>query len=214
MGLCTAKGPLVHARILQQGTNKVHEATKLLDHTHQHAVPVYGAKMQYTKEADKSALVNPVDKTFMQQVTGNFLYYARAVHATMLLALSAIASDQAAPTENTMKKTLKFLDYVTTHPDAILTYSTSNMILNVHSDKLYLCKPKVKSRAGGHFFLSNNEEDPRDNGTVVNIAKILKNVMSLAAEAEIGALFLNLRQAIPARTTLMKMGHHQTPTPI
>jgi len=191
-----------------------HEATQLLDQPHQHAVPVYGAKVQYAKEADKSALLDPIDKTFIQQVTGTFLYYARAVDATMLLALSAIASDQSAPTENTMKKTLKFLDYVTTHPDAILTYSASNMILNVHSDASYLCEPKAKSRAGGHFFLSNNEEDPQDNGAVLNIAKILKNVMSSAAEAEIGALFLNSRQAIPARTTLIEMGHQQPPTPI
>ena len=139
---------------------------------HQHAVPVYGVKIQYAKEADKSALLDPVDKTFIQQVTGTFLYYARAVDATMLLALSAIAFDQSAPTENTTKKMLKFLDYVTTHPDAILTYSASNMILNVHSDASYLCEPKAKSRAGGHFFLSNNEEDPRDNGAVLNIAKI------------------------------------------
>lgn len=38
--------------------------------------------------------------------------------------------------------------------------------------------------------------------------------MSSAAEAEIGALFLNSRQAIPARTTLIEMGHQQPPTPI
>ena len=38
--------------------------------------------------------------------------------------------------------------------------------------------------------------------------------MSSAAEAEIGALFLNSRQAIPARTTLEEMGHKQPPTPI
>ena len=92
-----------------------HEATKILDQPNQHAVPVYEANIQYAKEANKSALLNPVDKTFIQQVTGTFLYYARAVDATMLLALSAIASDQAAPMENTMKKTLKFLNYVTTH---------------------------------------------------------------------------------------------------
>ena len=64
------------------------------------------------------------------------------------------------------------------------------------------------------FFLSDNAKDPRDNGAVLNIAKIMKNVMSSAAEAEIGALFLNSRQAIPARTTLIEMGHHQPPTPI
>ena len=122
-----------------------HEASKLLDPPHQHTVPVYEAKIQYAKEADESALLDPVDTTFIQQVTGTFLYYARAVDTALLLALSAIASDQAAPTENTTKKTLKFLDYVRTHPDGILTYSASNMILNVHSDASYLCKPKAKS---------------------------------------------------------------------
>ena len=38
--------------------------------------------------------------------------------------------------------------------------------------------------------------------------------MSLAAEAEIGALFINSRQAILARTTLEEMVHAQPPTPI
>ena len=94
-----------------------------------------------------------------------------------------------------------------THPDAILTHSKSSMVINVHSNASYLCEPKAKSRAGGHFFLSNNDDDPANNGAVLNIAQIIKNVMSSAAEAKIGALFLNSRQAIPARSTLIKMGH-------
>ena len=54
----------------------------------------------------------------------------------------------------------------------------------------------------------------QDIGAVLNISKHLKYVMSLAAETEIGALFLNLRQAIPARTTLIEMGHQHLPTSI
>ena len=185
-----------------------------MDQPHEHAVPVYGAKIQYAKDADSSAKLGPEGKLFIQQVTSTFLYYARAFDSTMLVALSAIASDQAAPTENTMRKTLQFFDYVATHPDAILTYSKSSMVLNVHSDASYLCEPKAKSRAGGHFFLSNDDDDPANNGAVLNIAQIIKNVMSSAAEAEIGALFLNSRQAIPARHTLIEMGHKQPPTPI
>ena len=90
------------------------------------------------------------------------------------------------------------------------------MILNVHSDASYLTEPKAQSRAGGHFFLSNNVEDPADNGAVLNSAVIIKNVMSSAAEAEIGvgALFINSRQAILARTTVKEMSHVQPPTPI
>ena len=132
----------------------------------------------------------------------------------MLVALSAIASEQASPTKQTMEKTKKFLDYVTSHPDAILTFSASNMVLNVHSDASYLTEPKARSRAGGHFFLSDNSEDPRDNGAVLNTAQIIKNVMSSAAEAEIGALFINSRQAIPARVAVEELGHTQPPTPI
>ena len=168
---------------------------------------MYGAKIQYAKDDDTSHKLPPEDKLFIQQVTCTFLYYARAVHSTMCVALSAIASDQANPTEETMKKTLTFLDYVTSHPDAVLTYSASNMTLNVHSNVSYFIDPKARSRAGGHFFMSNNVTDPADNGAVFNIAQINKNMMSSTAEAEIGALFLNLRQAIPARTTLEEMGY-------
>ena len=46
------------------------------------------------------------------------------------------------------------------------------------------------------------------------MAQIIKNVMSSAAEAEIGALFINSRQAGTAQTTLEEMGHIQPPTPI
>ena len=37
--------------------------------------------------------------------------------------------------------------------------------------------------------------------------------MASAAEAELGALFLNFQEAIPIRTTLEEMGHSQLPTP-
>ena len=49
---------------------------------------------------------------------------------------------------------------------------------------------------------------------VLNIAQIIKSVMSSAAEAELGALFVNLKQAVPARNTHEEMGHPQAPTPI
>ena len=132
----------------------------------------------------------------------------------MLVTLSAIATQQSDPTVETMKKTLKLLDYVATHPDAVLTFNASSMVLNVHSDASYLIDPKARSRAGGHFFMSENNQDLKNNGAVLNIAKIIKGVMSSAAEGEIGALFLNSRQAIPARRLLEEMGHKQPPTPI
>ena len=100
----------------------------------------------------KSAVRNPPDeapaldkagKRFIQEVTGVFLFLARAVDGTMLTPLSALASEQASPTELTMEKCLQFLDYAATQDDAILTYKASDMILAIHSDASYLSEPKA-----------------------------------------------------------------------
>jgi hypothetical protein len=132
----------------------------------------------------------------------------------MLVALSAIASKQAAPTLETMEKVKLFLDYAATHPDAVLTFKKSNMVLAVHSDASYLTEPKARSRAGGHFFMSDDSPNPENNGAIMNIAQIMKHVVSSAADAEIGALFINARQAVPARMAAEELGHPQPPTPV
>ena len=81
---------------------------------------------------------------FIQEVTGTFLFYARAMDSTMLIALSAIASEQAAPTENTLKKIKQFLlNYAATNPNAIIMYRASDIILTAYSDTSYLSKPKA-----------------------------------------------------------------------
>ena len=112
-----------------------------------------------------------------------------------------------------MEKTLFFLDYVASHPDAILTYKASDMVLHVHSDASYLTEPRARSRAGGHFYLAGAEDDT-NNGAVLNPATIIRNVMPSAAAAEIGALYLNTRLAIPTRRLLEDIGHSPPPTPV
>ena len=74
------------------------------------------------KETDDSPLLLAEGKTYILQVLGVLLYYRRAVDATIVVALSSIASMQAAPTALTMELTKMLLDYVATHLDAILTY--------------------------------------------------------------------------------------------
>ena len=184
------------------------------DQPYPHTKPKYGQKVQYAKGADDSPLLSKADKKFVQEVVGVFLYYACAVDLTMLAALGSLASKQASPTENTMKKVLLFLDYAATHPDAIFTFHASNMILAMHSNALYLSESGACSRAGGHFSLSNNSAKPPNNGGVLAVSQIIKAVMSSAAKAEIGALYINCRAAIPAHHTLTEMGHPQPPTPM
>ena len=113
-----------------------------------------------------------------------------------------------------MNYTKQLLNYLATQEEAVLTYKASDMVLAVHSDASYLSEPKAKSRAGGHFFLSDNGEIPRNNGAILNIAHIIKHVMSSETEAELGALYIMAREAVYIRIILEEMGHKKPPTPM
>jgi hypothetical protein len=113
-----------------------------------------------------------------------------------------------------MKLCKLFLDYMASQEEAILTYKASDMVLAIHSDASYLSKPKARSRAGGHMFMSANNKIPTNNGAVLNISQIIRAVMSSAAEAKLGALFINAKTAVSMRHTLKELGHPQPRTPI
>ena len=55
---------------------------------------------------------------------------------------------------------------------------------------------------------------PRLNGPIHSISWIMSNVMGSAAEAKIGAAYINGREAVPIRTLLFGLGHPQPSTPI
>jgi hypothetical protein len=45
------------------------------------------------------------------------------------------------------------------------------------------------------------------NGAILIVSKVVKHVMSSAAEAEIGAVFINAKEGAVLRTTLEELGH-------
>ena len=142
------------------------------------------------------------------------MYYARAVDSTMLVALSVLASKQAIPKQKTMEKVMTFLDYAASQEKAVIAYHASDMVLACHRDASYLSEPGARSRAGGHFFMSSNAAMPANNGAVLNISLIIKTVMTSAGESEIGAMYINAREAVPQIMTLSEMGHLQPRTPM
>jgi hypothetical protein len=55
---------------------------------------------------------------------------------------------------------------------------------------------------------------PPNNGAILMNATIIKAVMSSAAEAKLGALYLNAKEVVYLRQILSEMGHPQPKTPI
>ena len=177
---------------------------------------------QYTPAPDNSPALPQSAKKHVQQVVGTFLYYALTIDLTMLVALGSLAAQQNNPTEKTMSELTWFLDYCAAHPDAKIRYHKSDMTLWVVSDASYLSEDKARSRTGGLFFLSDRVETPgtpptklpTSNGIIACNAKILKNIMSSAMEAEVAAAYENAKEACPMRQTLEELGHKQPPTPL
>jgi hypothetical protein len=104
--------------------------------------PQYGAKVQMTDDPDNSPLLNAKEMLRIQQIVRTLLYYARAVDSTLVVPLSAIASEQSNATEYTHNKSNQLLDYCATLPMAILQYVASNMQLRVHLTQAISMSPR------------------------------------------------------------------------
>eukprot|EP00804_Cyclotella_cryptica_P002036 CCRYP_007428-RA/>CCRYP_007428-RA protein AED:0.34 eAED:0.34 QI:0/0/0/1/0/0/4/0/371 len=151
----------------------------------------------------------------IQQMVGSFVYYCRATNPTTPHTLSELSTQHSTAKENTLKRCNHFLNYMWTHPDARIRYYASNMILRVHSNASYLSAKDVKSRAAGIFFRGSFPQDNQPiqlNGTITVLCTTQKFITASAAKAELGALFLNAKEAKIRR--LEELGHPQPPTPI
>jgi hypothetical protein len=158
----------------------------------------YGAKVQFAAPADTSTPLTDAEKFKLQQVIGCLLCYARAVYHTMLMDLSTLASAQAQSTSATADAMHQLLDYCDTHPDAEVHFHSSDMVLQVSSEASYLSEPEAQSRTGGHFYLGNNDgRQQQINGPILFLSSIIKHIMSSAAEAEVGSIFSNAKEAAP-----------------
>ena len=188
---------------------------------HQCNTPNYGSTApQLTHQAPGSPNLAPPEANTVQQVVGTFLYYARAVDPTILVALNSIAAEQANNTEATAKAVTQLLNYAATHSEVITRYHASGMILHIHSDASLLSEPGAKSISGGYHYLSTASADPNKaplkqpplNRPVHVKCTTMINVLASAMEAELGALFVNCQRGAVMRMALIEMGHAQPPT--
>jgi hypothetical protein len=194
------------------------------DSPHTWQKPNYGARVQYASHDEDAVLVNAADTKRIQEVLGGLLFYARAVDSTMLAAIGTIGACQASATKTTMEEITHLLNYCAAHPDAVIQYHSSDMVLHNDSDAAHLVAPKARSRVAGYHYLSSqptkpglpspDDPPPPINGAIDVLCNIMREVLSSASEAELAGVFRNAKAACPINATLEELGHPQPPTVI
>jgi hypothetical protein len=192
-----------------------HDAPKHPQHTlSRYVTPVYGAKTQYATKDEKPPLTSKQCIT-IRKVTGSVLYYSRAVDPTILMPLNDIATEQTKATDKTQAATNQLLDYLATHPDATIRYHASDIILHIHNNASYLSVSNALIHLGGLFFCGDKPpQGDTFKGSILSVASVIKNMVTSAAESEVGACFQNAQSGAPLRITLTELGHIQPPTPL
>ena len=105
------------------------------------------------------------------------------------------------------------LDYLNTHPHAKIRFYASDMKLYIDYDAAYLVVPKSKGRIDSFYCLSNIT-NPKLNGPILVEYRLLKRVVTSAAESETAGLFYNTQTAVDIKNILMALGHQHTDVPI
>jgi hypothetical protein len=91
----------------------------------------------------------------------------------------------------------------------------SDIILHIHNDASYLSVSKARRRLGGLFYSGYNlPNETKLNGSILDVASVIKHVVASAAESEVGACFQTAQTAAPLRVTLLELGQEQSATPL
>ncbi len=139
MGLRGQKGPCLNAQVCYQSPHPFSASPTCQESGS--TLPACHTKSWGKDSACHGRGHNPpldkAGKKIIQEVCGIFLFLARGVDGGLLPVLSALASQQANPTEQTLALCKQFLDYMAPQDKAVLTYKTSDMVLAIHSDASY-----------------------------------------------------------------------------
>ena len=105
--------------------------------------PVYGKNNQMLSEKAPAEELDENNQKRLQKIVGKFLYYARAIDPTMLMALNSLAAVQTKPKIETAKQITQFLNYSAIHPDAITEYRKSGTIIHIYSNASYISEQEA-----------------------------------------------------------------------
>ena len=144
---------------------------------HPYVKPHYGAKAQYATNEDTSP----------PQQRGGIICARSSRHITLLR--QGCGQHNPPCTECSCYRTSKSVEENESNNKTTVrllrnTGQSSTCIQSKQNDSCrhrvagYCDKKKLQSQAGGHIFLSNNDEFPPNNGAILTVATIIKAVMS------------------------------------
>jgi hypothetical protein len=139
------------------------------------------------------------------------LYYARAVDNTLHSVPLPPSKQTNGEDESNNQTTVRLLCNAGRTSDCI--QSQKNDPCRTQQCRILQQKEFTKP-SGRTFFPIKQRQTPPNNGATLTIATFIKAVMSSAAEAELGSLYLNAREAVYLWRILTEMGHPQLQTPI
>jgi hypothetical protein len=110
--------------------------------------PTDSSHLTPSSTAILSTPVSAAEKTWIQQVVGSLLCYARALDLSLLTAVCQLSSHQSIPTQHDLTSAHRLLNYASSHPNPHKTIHPSSMALWACTDVNILSRPKSGSVAG------------------------------------------------------------------
>ena len=119
---------------------------------HKHRPIDYGSKQQIVQPTDTIPSLDYKGIKIFQGIVRALIHVGIAVNNKLLVALSAIGSQQAAATEETADAIEKLLDYVATYPNDGILFRKIDMILAAHIDAGFIDESKDVSEQASIYF--------------------------------------------------------------
>ena len=87
---------------------------------HAWLAPTYGQKVQYALPQDTLPVLDGKGTKRVQSITSTFQYYTKGIDPTIIVGVNKLASQQSAPTQETVKKCNMLMYYAHTYPNATI----------------------------------------------------------------------------------------------
>jgi len=165
-------------------------------------------KEQLEAEIDSSPELSEEEKTLLQEKVGLTRYIATAAYPHLELAVGKIAASLSKPTRDLMEQANHMLGYLQSHPDRVIRYYPSDMIMRAHSDASYGCEADFRCRTGGFIYMGNGDKD-FVNGPIEVLSLVQKNNVTCTAEAEYVAVFDVAQRLAYLRKLAESLGYPQ-----